>query len=103
MSRRDLILKTAPPAPPCFGARDIWIEWCTSAAEAQSERGQPKLLILEAGKPARFNYVINFCADCAPFHQREKMALGLCKPGWLAQFDPANKTAHDTETEESAA
>ena len=33
MSRRAVVIQIAPPAPPCFGTRGVWVEFLVSAAE----------------------------------------------------------------------
>jgi|GEM_PF-2031261 len=84
-ARLDMVKQLAPPAPPCFASRMEWIEYLTSSAAAQSERGQPMPLIFEAGKPVRFNYAFDYCTDCS-FSASSIAALqaqGKCKPSHL--------------------
>ena len=87
MSRRDVVLSLAPPAPPCWESRDSWREYVVAVSEAQSEKGQPAAIIFVNGKP-RFNMELDFCADCTPLYAVARRSQGRCKPYALADRKP---------------
>jgi hypothetical protein len=102
MNRRKLVEQLAPSAPACFPTRLGWIEYLGAAAEAQRGKGgqggdgEPGPLILEAGKPVRFNWRFDYCADCA-FTQLERMDLaqiGVCQPDHLRRREPKTEAAN---------
>jgi hypothetical protein len=84
--RSQLAAALAPPAPPCFGARDTWLEYVASAAEAQKDEHAPGPLVLKPGEPVHFNPAFDFCADCTVQHRARMNAAGRCEPQWLQVF-----------------
>jgi hypothetical protein len=88
VSRRDIVRALLPVAPPCFASRIEWAEYVTSAAEAQSEQGQPAPLIFEKGQPVRFNMNFDWCHDCDGIYAVVMKSQGRCKPDALKQATP---------------
>jgi hypothetical protein len=88
-----MVESLAPPAPDCFDSRLQWLEWLSSAAEAQKKAGiaeadQPEAgpLIFEAGRPVRFNFGLSYCMDCSTPYARAMQSRGRCNPSHLKQF-----------------
>ena len=77
--RANLVTRLAPVAPPCFQARDIWVEYLKAAAES-GRVDHPSPLVQRRGEEARFNYDYNFCADCDAQHAARMARDDLCKP-----------------------
>lgn len=86
-TRVILIAQLAPTAPPCFEARDIWLSYLTSAAEAWRDgfRSVGPLLYEEGAQP-RFNPRFNFCADCSAKHALAMTRTGRCQPDHLKKL-----------------
>lgn len=84
---REAIVRLAPTAPPCFPARDIWIEWLVSAAEFQRGDRHPGPLNLAQGTEPTFNDRVNFCEDCEKARSHDMQRKGLCKPDFLTRKD----------------
>ena len=82
-SRDDLVAQLAPTAPPCFGARDIWVEYLQSAVEEARGCYHDGPLVFAPGQPVRFDHTYNFCQDCNARHAREMDRRGLCQPEFL--------------------
>ena len=94
MTRRHIVRDLAPPAPPCFSDRLIWLEYLQSAFTEQRP-GQPRVLLVEMGKPVRINPQFPFCADCSAAHQAAMEADGRCWPWWLVDMaHEQQETAH---------
>ncbi len=72
----DLAESLAPPRPPCFPSRAIWIAWVRSAADCERIVG---------GDPPRFNRSISFCADCCMAYRAKHLKAGTCQPQALTQ------------------
>ncbi len=77
--RTTLVARLAPIAPPCFQARDIWVEYLKSAVE-YGRRDHPTPLVGKRGEELRFNYDYNFCADCSHEHAVAMAREDRCKP-----------------------
>lgn len=92
MSRRDDVRWLAPVAPPCFGARLLWVEFLTAAAEAQTSAGQPQVLILKAGQPVRFNFAFDWCVDCTAEYRAEMLRQKRCNPNHLREMTAREST-----------
>lgn len=93
---RSILASLAPPAPPCFDERGIWIEYLTSAIEVQAARAgtaRGPLLISPDGQIRydRLDPDWSFCHDCEfTSHQLAHMhAIGTCRPKWWAERVPA--------------
>ncbi len=91
--RRDIgqvVAELAPPAPPCFEARDIWLRYLTSAADMQrlstrtAASGPIALGADGALDYARLNPGFSFCTDCAlTANERRILAeRNRCDPSW---------------------
>lgn len=80
--RTNLVAGLAPVAPPCFPARDIWVEYLKSAAEygGNDPATRPTPLLAKRGEVPRFNYDYNFCADCPPEYAAAMARADRCKP-----------------------
>jgi hypothetical protein len=81
-ARTQLVAELAPVGPPCFSARDIWVEYLKSAAE-ETRSNHPGPLVFTPGEPVRFNYSFNFCADCMKSHAFEMARQDRCRPSHL--------------------
>lgn len=81
-----LMAQIAPPAPPCFGTRDIWVEYLASAAASQKQTKvfemEPVLLL----DPPRVNPHYRFCSDCNAQHSLRMEFAGRCKPDHLKEM-----------------
>ena len=80
-SRRELVIRLAPAAPPCFTSRDQWTEYL-AAAVVEQRHGKRGPLDMRRAVPA-FNYAFQFCAECPAPHARSMQAQGRCEPDWL--------------------
>lgn len=89
IERREELRWIAPPAPPCFAVRTLWIEFVAAAAEAQSSFGQPRVLNTRAGEKMAFNYKFDYCADCSVEYRAAMLAQGRCHPTWVRDRAPA--------------
>ena len=91
--RIDTAVRLAPVAPPCFSARDQWVEYVASCAVYQRDGHRPGPLILAAGQPARFNPAFDICGDCDDRHARQMAVWGRCKPRYLIDLFAAADAA----------
>ena len=80
-SRRELVIRLAPVAPPCFTSRDQWTEYL-AAAVVEQRHGKRGPLDLRQAEPA-FNFNFQFCAECAAPHALSMQKQGRCQPTWL--------------------
>jgi hypothetical protein len=78
----DAVDDLAPAPPPCFVNKQHWIGYLKSAAAAQNQKDEPKIIRIFAGEPV-LNRDFNFCADCNTDTSLAMHAKGRCKPGWL--------------------
>lgn len=88
MIRSALAVELAPPAPPCFATRLIWLAYLESAAEFHRPGHAPGPLLFPKGGPVTFNHDFNICEDCTAQHSFEMHRQGLCKPGYLKSIAP---------------
>lgn len=87
MSRAKTVYMLAPVAPPCFSARDQWIEYLTHAAEYQRPNHAGPLL--RDGDETVFNFNFGFCHDCTATHRRAMVAQEKCRPSHLVKLQAA--------------
>lgn len=85
-SRAELVVELAPVAPPCFASRSLWLSYLQSAAEYARGEHRPGPIVLEAGKPPRFNFAYDVCEDCNAQHSFAMDRQGLCNPKYLADL-----------------
>ena len=78
----DAVDDLAPAPPPCFLNKQHWIGYLKSAAAAQNQRDEPKIIIMISGQPA-INTNFDFCADCTVHTQLQMAAHDRCKPKWM--------------------
>lgn len=89
---QHLVRDLAPPAPPCFASRDIWVEFLVSAAAVQvTPGGTEDPLLIHADGRVEFNHRLNFCADCPAVFARQMDRQGRCRPQHLLQVRPASQ------------
>jgi hypothetical protein len=105
MRKEQMVAVLAPTAPPCFGSRDVWVSYCSSAAVAQRLPTQPGPFkyatidivditnippvgtpaIVQDGMLVTFNTGFDFCGECSmQFSARMKLA-GKCNPKALKE------------------
>lgn len=82
----DAVDDLAPAPPPCFLNRTSWREYLRSAAAAQNNKAEPKVIVIDEDGTARFNYDYPFCADCTQVKSVEMMRAGRCDPQFLQQL-----------------
>ena len=78
----DAVDDLAPAPPPCFLNKQHWIGYLKSAAAAQNQRDEPKIIIVISGQPA-INTDFDFCTDCTVHTQLQMAAHDRCKPKWM--------------------
>jgi hypothetical protein len=71
--------------PPCFHNRSLWIQYLRSAASAQNQRGEPKVILIHDGV-ATFNWDFPFCADCTQIKSLDMMRKERCQPEYLRRL-----------------
>lgn len=71
--------------PPCFHNRTIWLEYLKSAAAAQNQRDEPKVILIRDGA-ASFNWDFPFCADCTQIKSLDMMRKERCQPEYLRRL-----------------
>ena len=81
MNRRVIVIKMAPPAPPCFDSRLSWLEFVGSAAE-ETKGGRMGPLDARTA-PAKFNLQWDFCSGCLAKHALAMLDEGRCVPDHL--------------------
>ena len=69
--------KLVPMAPPCFEARDIWVQFVASAQHAKAGEGCVKPILVGAWNPA-----FSPCGDCTVAHEREMRRQARCTRGY---------------------
>lgn len=84
------IRRLAPPAPACFSARDIWLEYLiTSQADKAKAFGTRPFTLNSEWNP-RFS----FCADCTRGHEAAMRAEGRCvRPRRVIRLEVLHATA----------
>lgn len=88
----EVAARLAPPAPPCFDARDLWLRYLASSIEVQQQRsglstgplaldGQGRI------RTDRLNPAWSICTDCVHDQaERQRMqARAECQPSWWAR------------------
>jgi hypothetical protein len=80
----DAVRDLAPSPPPCFLNRSHWRQYLESAAKAQNQRREPKVIIMTASQPA-FNRDFPFCADCTQAKKMDMAQKDKCQPNWLRE------------------
>lgn len=90
------VAASAPPAPPCFDWRSLWLEFLASAVEVQANRAGaargPLLLGADGRLSAeRLDPDWTFCTDCAysAAERAHMRAIGTCRPDWWRVHVPA--------------
>ena len=78
----DAVDDLAPAPPPCFLNKQHWIGYLKSAAAAQNQRDEPKIIIFAQGEPA-INTAFDFCADCDTRTRDVMLTAQRCKPDWM--------------------
>ena len=84
--RADTAVALAPLAPPCFSSRGQWTEYVAAAATAGRDGHLPGPLLIETGKPVRFNPEFSFCSDCDDRHAAQMQRQGNCRPRYLIEL-----------------
>lgn len=90
MSRRVLVVKLAPSAPPCFTDRLSWLEYLVSYMDDKDEIrkvGSRGPVDMRQTAP-RFNFAFDFCRDCSARHALAMQAQGRCVPSHLRDMAP---------------
>ncbi len=86
-ARREMVIRLAPLAPPCFADRLSWLEYlCDAQISANGNTRGP--LDLRQGE-ARFNYDLDFCDDCTVKFAWQMQQQGKCHPKHLAELKRA--------------
>ncbi len=85
MSRVIPIRELAPPAPPCFPSRSIWLSYLEGAIEF-ARRRRVSSPVLTSGQ---FNTEFRFCTDCLAEKKAAEVKQGNCKPTWLKDLSKA--------------
>lgn len=87
----DAVDDLAPAPPPCFLNRISWREYLRSAAAAQNNKAEPKVILIAHDGAATFNHAFPFCSDCTQVKSVEMMAAGRCNPQFLQQLGERNE------------
>jgi hypothetical protein len=80
----DAVEDLMPAQPPCYQNRYSWREYLKSAAAAQNQRDEPKVILIRGGEPI-FNYAFPYCADCTDARRIEMQRASRCNPEFLMQ------------------
>ena len=78
----DAVDDLAPACPPCFLNKMHWIGYLKSAAAAQNQKDEPKIILFVQGEPV-INTDFDFCADCTSATRDAMLAQKRCKPDWM--------------------
>jgi hypothetical protein len=97
VSKAAQALELAPVAPPCFSSRGQWLEYVAAAATAGRDGHLPGPILIEPGKPARFNPSFAFCIDCDDRHAAQMARWGKCRPRYLLELFAAKPAPNNTE------
>jgi hypothetical protein len=84
----DAVEDLSPPPPPCFYNRGEWVLYLKSAAAAQTQRDEAKVIVHDEFGTPSFNRAYPFCQDCAPAHKQRMMEQGKCHPTYLTGPPP---------------
>jgi hypothetical protein len=79
----DAVDDLAPDCPPCYQNRYAWREYLKSAAAAQNQRDEPRVILMTEDGAAAFNFDFPFCVDCTQVKSLEMSRLGRCQPDFL--------------------
>lgn len=83
-ARREMVIRLAPLAPPCFADRLSWLEYlCDAQIAANGNTRGP--LDLRQSEP-RFNYALDFCDDCTARFSQQMQREQRCRPDHLLQL-----------------
>lgn len=86
----DEIRRTAPPAPACFSARDIWVSYLITSQADKAKAFGTRPFTLHGEWNPRFS----FCADCTRAHEAAMRAEGRCvRPRRVIRLEVLNATA----------
>lgn len=103
MNKGAKAMELAPIAPPCFSSRGQWLEYVAAAAVAGRDGHLPGPLLIEAGKPVRFNPHFDLCTDCDDRHAARMAHKGKCQPQYLIRlFAPKAEPTPIKASKESA-
>lgn len=80
----DAVDDLAPAPPPCFLNRSQWIGYLKSAAAAQNQKDEPKIIVIREDEPT-INTDFDFCVDCTQATKTKMQASNRCKPDWMKQ------------------
>ena len=79
----DAVDDLAPAPPPCFLNKMHWIGYLKSAAAAQNQKDEPKIILVSNGEPA-INRAFDFCADCTTDTRLKMQGAKRCNPDWMS-------------------
>lgn len=79
----DTVQDLAPDPPPCYQNRYIWREYLKSAAAAQNQRDEPRVILIAEDGAATFNFDFPYCVDCTQIKSLEMSRVGRCQPNFL--------------------
>jgi hypothetical protein len=82
--RRALVIALAPPSPPCFADRLLWLEYLCDAQVSANGNVRGPLDLRKT--PVSFNLDFDFCEDCSAKYAREMQVQGRCIPGHLRKL-----------------
>lgn len=78
MNRAARVIALAPVAPPCFESRSQWLAYLDAAATHQRLDHAPGPLLIEPGRPARFNPRFSYCEDCDMAYRSRMLKQDRC-------------------------
>lgn len=84
-ARREMVIRLAPVAPPCFADRLSWLEYLCDAQIAANGNTRGPLDLRQA--EARFNHRLDFCDDCTARFSQQMQRVGRCKPDHLLSLN----------------
>ena len=80
----DAVDDLAPEHPPCWPDRTSWLQYLKSAAAAQNQLDEQKVIVVIRGEPV-FNIGYDFCQDCLTSRARLMEKEGRCNPNHLTE------------------
>lgn len=86
-ARREMVIRLAPVAPPCFQTRTAWLEYLCDAQIASNGHTRGPLDLRQG--EAMFNYDLDFCDDCTVKFAWQMQQQGKCHPKHLAELKRA--------------